>query len=273
MRESKPIHHQITEILRERIAAGQYDVGTGLPPELVLVEEFGVSRHTVRSALQRLVADGLIERRAGLGTTVTKRATGGSWLIGSLDELLEYNLDQIQLRDARLVPGKDFPQAADLFAESPNGKVFRLVRRLTNQQGEVCGIAQIFTSAQIAARIPRARLDKVLFIDLIQKHCSVRADRVRQVSGAALADEDMAKELEMKAGDPVLRLTRTYTSTDGDPIMLVDLSYRPDRYQHTITYLHQPSDRAAAEPAPQSQPAPVAPVSHARPRVRARRTA
>src|SRR5205085_1065842 len=85
-------------------------VDTGLPPELVLVEEFGVSRHTVRAALQRLVADGLIERRAGLGTTVTKRAAGGSWLIGSLDELLEYQVDQIELLDARLVPGKDFPQ-------------------------------------------------------------------------------------------------------------------------------------------------------------------
>ena len=277
MRESKPIHHQITDILRERIAAGQYDVGTGLPPELVLVEEFGVSRHTVRSALQRLVADGLIERRAGLGTTVTKRATGGSWLIGSLDELLEYNLDQIELLDARLVPGKDYPQAADLFAASPTGKVFRLVRRLRNQQGEVCGVAQIFTSAPIAARIPRAKLDKVLFIDLIQKHCSVRADRVRQVSGAALADQELAQELDMQVGDPVLRLHRTYTSTDGDPIMLVDLTYRPDRYQHTITYLHQPSDRAAAESRPTPEetpaPAPVAAASHPRPRVRARRAA
>ena len=77
----------------------------------------------------------------------------------------------------------------------------------------------------------------------------------------------------MKAGDPVLRLHRTYTSTDGDPIMLVDLNYRPDRYQHTITYLHQPSDRAAPEPAPQAQPTPVPPVAHARPRMRARRAA
>ena len=53
--------------------------------------------------------------------------------------------------------------------------------------------------------------------------------------------------------------------------MLVDLTYRPDRYQHTITYLHQPSDRAAAEAQPAH--ATVAPASHARPRVRARRTA
>lgn len=257
MRENKPMHHQITEILRERIAAGQYDEGTGLPPELMLVQEFGVSRHTVRSALQRLVADGLIERRAGLGTTVTKRAAGGSWLIGSLDELLEYKVEQINLVEARLVPGKDYPQAADLFTSSPGGKVFRLVRRLLTSDGRICGLANIFTSAQIASRVPRSQLDKVLFIDLIEQHCRVRAEKVRQVTTATVADDAVAAQLEMRRGDPVLRLVRTYTSTDGDPIMLVDLAYRPDRYQHTVTFLHERGERAAlaaAAPAPAEAP-------------------
>lgn len=266
MRETKPIHYQITDILRQRISAGQYE-STGLPPELMLVEEFGVSRHTIRSALQRLVVDGLIERRAGLGTTVTKRAAGGSWLIGSLDELLEYSVERIESVEAKLVPARDFPHVAALFGTPLSGKVYRLVRRLRTEGGLVCSIARIYTSAAIASRLPRAQIEKTLFIDLIQKYCGVRAERVRQVSSATLADKELAPQLEMKVGDPVLLLYRTYTSTDGAPIMLVELSCRPDRYQHTVTFLHERNEQAGKGVT--QPPAPAAPSrSPARTRVR-----
>lgn len=248
MRETKPIHYQISDILRQRISAGQYG-DTGLPPELMLVEEFGVSRHTVRSALQRLVVDGLIERRAGFGTTVTNRAAGGSWLIGSLDELLEYSVERLESVEARLVPARDVPHAAALFNTPLTGKVFRLVRILNTASGLRSSVANIFTSAVLAAHLPRTQLDKVLFINLLQKHSGVRAERVRQVSSATLADKELALQLDTKVGAPILLLHRTYTSTDGEPIMLVELSCRPDRYQHTITFLHERNELPAKETA------------------------
>lgn len=61
------MHQVIAEKLRHRIADGAFPDGR-VPPELVLMDDFQVSRHTIRAALQRLVTDGLIERRAGSGT-------------------------------------------------------------------------------------------------------------------------------------------------------------------------------------------------------------
>lgn len=63
-----PLYHQLERALAERITAGDY--GDGLPGELELVAEFGVSRGTVRQALDRLSRRGLIVRRRGRGSFV-----------------------------------------------------------------------------------------------------------------------------------------------------------------------------------------------------------
>jgi GntR family transcriptional regulator len=61
-----PLYHQLERVLMERIAAGHYR--DGLPGELDLVAEFGVSRGTVRQALDRLTRSGLIVRHQGRGS-------------------------------------------------------------------------------------------------------------------------------------------------------------------------------------------------------------
>jgi DNA-binding FadR family transcriptional regulator len=61
-RGAASIGHGLARTLRERIARGVY--AKGVPTESALMAEFGMSRYAVRSALQRLERDGLIERRA-----------------------------------------------------------------------------------------------------------------------------------------------------------------------------------------------------------------
>lgn len=245
MRQNKPLHLQVADTLRQRIGAGQYDE-SGLPPELTLMEEFGVGRYTIRSALQRLVVDGLIERKAGRGTSVAKRGTGGSWVIGALNDLIEFTVEQVTPVDSRLVSAKDFLHVADLFGTSPKGRLFRL-KRILSIDGEPCAISQVFTSAAIASRLPKEEISSMLLITLIEKYCGVRAARVRQVASAAAADEVIASQLGMAVGDPVLVLQRTYTSSDGNPIMLVDLQCRPDRYHHTVDFIHEREETSAAD--------------------------
>src|SRR5271156_754624 len=60
----------ITRILRERLESRQYVTGDFLPPERQLSKEFGVTRPTLRRALEPLVKEGLLVQQAGLGTRV-----------------------------------------------------------------------------------------------------------------------------------------------------------------------------------------------------------
>lgn len=61
---------QIFDILKKKIAVGQWKVGDRIPSENELADQFGVSRMTARNALQRLNAIGLVETKVGDGTFV-----------------------------------------------------------------------------------------------------------------------------------------------------------------------------------------------------------
>lgn len=67
------LSEQILSILEERIAAGEYRAGGKIPPERSLAEEFGVSRPSVRSALNMLVARHVLEARQGDGYYVSAK--------------------------------------------------------------------------------------------------------------------------------------------------------------------------------------------------------
>ncbi|MCL4542982.1 MAG: substrate-binding domain-containing protein [Chloroflexi bacterium] len=70
MIERRPLHQQVAAALRKRLASGEFSPGATLPSELVLQQEYGVSRATVRHALETLQREGLLQRRAGQGTYV-----------------------------------------------------------------------------------------------------------------------------------------------------------------------------------------------------------
>ncbi|MFJ3791665.1 GntR family transcriptional regulator [Kitasatospora sp. NPDC090091] len=61
----------VSDALRARIRAGEWDVGARLPSRLRLAEEYGVGRNVTQRAVERLIADGLLEGRAGSGTYVS----------------------------------------------------------------------------------------------------------------------------------------------------------------------------------------------------------
>jgi len=67
-RRDIPLYRQLDAILRDQIAGGQIRPGDRFPAETDLCAQYGVSRATVRQALEALVTDGLIERTAGRGT-------------------------------------------------------------------------------------------------------------------------------------------------------------------------------------------------------------
>jgi DNA-binding transcriptional regulator YhcF (GntR family) len=65
-----PLYAQVEDALAERIASGRLAMGAQLPSEEELIREFGVSRTTIRTTIQNLVRQGLVEIRRGRGTFV-----------------------------------------------------------------------------------------------------------------------------------------------------------------------------------------------------------
>jgi len=192
--------------------------------------------------MQRLVADGMIERRAGKGTTVVRRRTGGQW-VGSLDNLLEFPIESIELLESKPVPAKDYPDIASSFGISPRGRIVRYVRRL-NVNNQVVGISHLFVPPHLASQVPSNELDKELLLTLVEEYGGVRAYRARQSSSAGLADRHLARQLEVEIGAPLLVMNRSYTTRDGEKIMHIILWCRPDRYEHTIDFINESKEQS-----------------------------
>jgi GntR family transcriptional regulator len=81
-----PLAQQVREILISRINSGVYPPESQLPPESDLAAEFSVSRATVRSALNTLAARGLLIRRQGAGTFVSRLSP----ISNPLDEAIDF---------------------------------------------------------------------------------------------------------------------------------------------------------------------------------------
>lgn len=96
------LHKSLGDELLRLIKDGHYPVGTNLPTEMALCEEFSVSRHTVREAIRRLQELGLVVRRARAGTTVVKQYAQPQFgLALETTEQLKHYLETTTLHVAR----------------------------------------------------------------------------------------------------------------------------------------------------------------------------
>ena len=74
---SKPLHVQAEEILRKLIESEEYKNGKFLPNEVDLSERLNISRNTLRQAINKLVFEGLLIRKKGVGTKVAQKGIVG----------------------------------------------------------------------------------------------------------------------------------------------------------------------------------------------------
>ncbi|UQZ33562.1 GntR family transcriptional regulator [Paenibacillus sp. PK3_47] len=74
-RKQGPLYQQIQKILKDRILHGVYPLGSIIPSEPQLEKEFGVSKMTVRGAVQELSREGYVQKKSGVGTIVMRNTS------------------------------------------------------------------------------------------------------------------------------------------------------------------------------------------------------
>ena len=124
----KPLWSQVYEILKERIEQSQYPEGLNLPTELELMDEFALSRVTIRKAMDQLMNEGYIIRRRGSGTIVNPRRRNTSTTLQTTI------IGEFSSRKDRKVISVSYeipPAAVSAFFGTPERQpVLTLVRRL-----------------------------------------------------------------------------------------------------------------------------------------------
>jgi GntR family transcriptional regulator len=232
------VGNSLARILRNRISSLQYK--GSLPTELELIREFGASRYAVRSALERLVSDGVIQRTAGRGTVILAQpTTNPPWVTRTIEDLIERNIQtKNRLIKAAPVAASSYRKVAAVFMLSPDTKLFIVERLAVTETGAPIFYSCSFMRLELALTLPRKLIADRPLILLIEKSRRVRAHRVQQVTSIQQATPKIAKQLEMPPPlfGEVVRVSRTYFDRDGEAMVHGELFYRLDRFEQTIEF-------------------------------------
>jgi GntR family transcriptional regulator len=219
-----PVYLRLASTLRGLIELGELKGGDALPSERDLAQASGLSRVTVRKALEVLGDEGLVERRQGAGSFVTRQIEQpASVLIGFTDDMRRRGAAAAS-QVIRQAVGLPDPSEMLKLGLSPADRVLRLSRvRLSD--GEPLAIEHaVIPASALASPGIGASLYEAL------KQAGNMPVRALQRVQAGIATAAEAELLHLSPGSPVLRIERRSFLANGRPIEVTVSAYRGDRY-------------------------------------------
>ncbi len=240
--ESVPRYYQIGSLIREKIVSGELAPGDQIPTEGELAREYGVSRVTVRHALDSLKEDRLIWREAGRGTFVIDQTppTGALRVDGSLEDLISMgtgtSLRLLELSVVRATAN----QAQQL--EIPIGaRVVRSIHLGLHDEEPLSYVVTVLPE-KLGGRIEGEDWARGSILKPLTEKLGVPIGWADETIRASLADASLARALRVGIGSPLLCVSRVAKRTDGRPVKSVSVYHRTDIYSFRIRLV--PAERA-----------------------------
>lgn len=217
--------------LRDQITGGNLRDGESLPGEQKLAETFGVSRVTVRRALDALAQSGLIERRAGSGTKVRARHASGQRAAMDFNTLMPQLVEMGQQTTARLL-SFSYGSAPDFVASAMglNGDSKVQIATRVRLAGDVpFSHLTTYVPARIAQNYSENDLATTPLFKLLERS-GVQIKEAHQSVSATLAGPDVAGALDVAVGSALLSLRRVVRDVEGNGVEYLSGLYRPDMF-------------------------------------------
>jgi DNA-binding GntR family transcriptional regulator len=203
-----PLADLVRNELKELIVSGRAPVGSRLPSEADLCDQYNVSRITLREAVQGLVQEGYVVRRQGSGTYVTRRPA----LQNSLDSNFSYTE---YLARAGIRAGKKVLSARSIVASEETADALGLdedarvveVRRLRTADGRPA----VYSVDSLPADLASVTSDKRAFGGSLYKLLAEKGhyvDHGEATVAPAVADDELASLLRVDEGTLLQHLTQ-----------------------------------------------------------------
>ncbi len=221
-----PRYLQLADVLRGRIGRGEWRKGDTLPSLEILMDEFEVSRVTVRQAINLLAQEGVLSPQRGRGTFVTASAGPKRklHLQTTLNDLVEmYRGDTPELLTILESTAMPLLSTDD---GTPAAKYFSM-KRVHSRDGErYCSIT-IFIDDRIFRRAP-TRFRREVVLPILVSLPAVKIAKTRQTLTISSADPETARLIGIPVNAPVANVRRVFNSPDGTVIYLAEVTYRGD---------------------------------------------
>ena len=225
---SVPLYYQLANLLGEKIVSRELHTGDRLPTEVELVEQYGISRITVRQALRLLEQEGLIRREVGRGTFVTdyRPFTGALKVEGSLEDIISLSQNPVQVLEVKTV--KADPDDAEKLGVPVGSPIMRATRIRLHHDEPYSHIVNDLP-ADIGRRFQKSDW-KSGVLKVIEEKLKIPLRDAEQTVRASLADARLARLLNTKVGAPLLAVERVVRTDNGRVVERVRIHYRSDIY-------------------------------------------
>lgn len=222
------------EYVQERILAliDELSPGDPIPSEHVLCQRFGVSRMTLRRAVDEIVRDGRLMRRQGSGTYVTRP---------KLDQPLTMTSFSEDMRRRGMVPTSQVmsmlrmpagPRVAGNLEISPADEVVRLTR-LRLADGEPMAIETVYLPVHLVPGLSHDDVDQRSLYELLASQYGITLGSATQTIETTATNEDESEVLRVALRSPAFLFRRTTRTTTDQVVETSRVIQRGDRY--TIT--------------------------------------
>jgi GntR family transcriptional regulator len=229
MRDHLPLYAHVEQAIAARVADGSWSPGTQLPSEDRLIDEYAVSRTTVRAAIQSLVQRGLVEIRRGKGTFVTRPK-----ITQDLTKLTGFAEDMQALGrratatvlDQRLVPAT---QVVARRLALPRGSPVVRIQRVRLADGMALSFDETYLPKALGKKIMADDLKTEPIFSLLERKYGTPLVEAEYQLEAVVADAMIAGALGVDIGSPIFLIERTSYSDGHRPVDYEKLHYRGDQ--------------------------------------------
>lgn len=233
-RVGTPLHHQIFLIMRDQILSGRYRTREPLPTEEELTRLFGVSRITVRAALAKLAAGGLIERQQGIGTFVKESASKPIRVgIRNQRALLEQLGETTTLKLVEIDYGRAPADVQSWFECEPEARFVRVMRMRAAAKPVLLYLT--FIPEQLGRSFSRHDYARLPHHELIRR-AGIRVTSAQQVISASLAEPAVAARLKIDVGAPVLKIRTMFFAKRLRPVRYLEVLADPAMFELHMTF-------------------------------------
>jgi DNA-binding GntR family transcriptional regulator len=227
-----PLYFQVAQQIEHAISEGGLAPGDRLDNEISLAEQFGLSRPTMRRAIQELVDKGLLVRKRGVGTQVVHgQVTRPVELTSLFDDLTSHH----QTPTTTVLANETIratDEVAVMLAVPPGSRVLHL-RRLRFAHGEPLAIMENFLPEDLIEIGGMDLANRGLYQLMRGKGVNIRV--AKQRIGARTGTPEECSLLGEKRGTPVLTMDRAAHDDSGRPVEWGHHCYRASQYSFEVT--------------------------------------
>lgn len=233
-----PLYYQVAQIL-ETEWLSHYEPGSQIPTELELTTRFGVSRTTIRLAMRLLEEKGLLTRRPGKGSFLTrpKLQVELSELTGFVEDMVALGLESSArvIKIESITPG---PPVTEHLKLPPTAQVV-YIERVRLAENEPISFDVTYLPQELGAKIVQDDLEIHPIFSLMEGKYGIPLGEADYAIEASNAPARIARLLDIPSGSPIFLIERTSYSISGEPVDYEKLHYRADKIRYHMRLIRR----------------------------------